>query len=400
MKRLLVLSPWFPFPADNGSRIRIFHLLRELSESFQIRLVAGVQEDSPPDTPHELAALCESIVRVPWIWHDGSSGGLPAAVRALLSPVPRSIRETPNPALSAAISAELAGPIDAVLVCEMGMDAYLPPVPPGIPAILEGAEAPTFDRAGHAAVGTPARPHARLTHAKARRYWRHALPRYAAVTAVSGEEADALRRIVGPNGPKVVVIPNGVDTNAYPPRDWASVIPGRMLYNGALTYGPNRDAVTFFIADILPRIAARIPAAHLVVTGRHTPEAMAGILPNARVLFTGYLPDLRPTLATAAACVVPLQSGGGTRLKILEAWAAGIPVVATQIGAAGLGAATGEQLLLADHPTDFADAALRLLEDSTLAQQIAAKGRQFATERYDWHTIGRTLTALVEAALT
>jgi glycosyltransferase involved in cell wall biosynthesis len=393
MRTLLVLSPWFPYPADNGSRIRIFHLIRELSATFHLRLVTGVQSDSPAETPPELAALCESVVRVPWVWHDGRAGGPLSALRALVSPTPRSILETPNPAIVAAVAAEIARAPDAVLVCELGMDAYLPALPPGLPAFLEGAEISGFDRAFRTASGIRDRVRHGLTRAKGARYWRRAFRRYRAITAASAEEAQALRDVAGLDGPAVVVIPNGADVAAYTPRAAADAVPGRLIYNGALTYGPNRDAVAYFAESILPLIARSVPDAHLIVTGRFSEETLTGILPNPRIQLTGYLTDLRPTLATATVCVVPLRSGGGTRLKIIEAWAAGIPVVSTTVGAAGLeGAEPGEHLLLADEPSAFADAVLSLLRAPDTASRLARNARALAEARYGWPAIGDLLT--------
>jgi polysaccharide biosynthesis protein PslH len=379
---LLVLSTWHPYPPDNGSRLRAWHLLRTLTQRHRVRVIAGRQDDAPTALPEPLAQLCDSVVTVPWQWYTGGTGGL----RSLLDSTPRSIRETPNPSLVAAIEAELARRPDAALVMQLGMDAYVPET--GVPLVLEEAEVSLWAQAKG--------PRARLTQTKARRYWKGRLKRYRALTAVSESEAEAIRDVLGGNHPPVHVVPNGVDTAHYaaPSRP----VPGRLLYNGALTYGPNRDAVRWFVAQILPRILQRHPEVRFVVTGR-VPADCRDLTQNPHVCLTGYLTDIREALSEASVCVVPLLSGGGTRLKVLEAWAAGLPVVSTPIGAAGLpGARPGTELLLAEDADAFADTVCALLDDATRRLALAEAGRALARARYDWSAIGDRLeTVLGEA---
>ena len=394
---LLVLSSWFPHPADNGSRIRAHFLLRELVRAgHRVRLVAGLQSDVAGEKNAGVAALQEmgvgETVTVPWQWYEAQSGSKWAAMRAAISPVPRSVLETPNPALTRAITAQLLQPTDLVLVLETGMDAYLPSqMPPHIPRVLDGAEL-----SGLLPVDGSAK--AKLSGRKSARYQRSRLRRYAALSVVSADEAEAAhKRLPAPNAPRIVVIPNGVDCRAYPPRDANLMQAGRLLYNGSPTYGPNREAALWFVQKILPRVKSHVPEAHFWVTGRYRPEDTALFAPFGNtVCLTGFVPDLRPVLTSAAVCVVPLLKGGGTRLKILEAWAAGVPVVSTSIGAQGLdGAAAGTHFLCADTPEDFAGATLRLLQDEALCRRLSDNARALARDRYDWESIGASLNNLL-----
>jgi polysaccharide biosynthesis protein PslH len=284
---------------------------------------------------------------------------------------------------------------------ELGMDAYLPPVPPSIPILLDQVEVSGVERAYWEANGLPARLRSGLTYGKSRQYWRRRLRRYRGLTAVSEAEADAVRRVlgVGPNAPPVHVLPNGVDVSAYPYRTDRNAEQGCLIYNGGLTYGPNRDAVEWFATEILPKVAIQIPEAHLVVTGRYDLAAVRALTENPRIRLTGFLPDLRPTLERAALCVVPLRAGGGTRLKILEAWAAGIPVVSTTIGAAGLDATEGTHLRLADTPEAFAEAVTDLLRNPVQARTLATNARRYVETRFDWRAIGCQLSEILYDAV-
>jgi hypothetical protein len=325
-----------------------------------------------------------------------------SALAAHLSPTPRSIQDTDNPRLRVALADQLRKPTDVILALELGMAAFLPPATPGVPpAVVDQVEvsgqALAVASAGSAREGL----RHRLTQVKSDRFWRRVLRACCrAVTAVSNEEAEAVRQVIGGDGPPVVVVPNGVDVSSY--RRGASgtaPISGRLLYNGALGYGPNRDAVSWFVREMLPRIANQAPAAHLVVTGRtdDVDEETCSVLhADPRVQMTGFVPDLRPVLDQANLCVIPLRQGGGTRLKILEAFAAGLPVVSTTRGAAGIEAEHGHHLLLADTPEDLAACVVRLLQKPDEAMRLARAARHLVEVRYNWPDIAGLLSQLLE----
>lgn len=375
---LLIVSPWFPYPPDNGSRLRAWHLIERLAQRHEVRLIVGQQDDANGEIPLKIPTTI-----VPWLWHQPGATGKAGALRALLSVTPRSILETPNPAFVEAISHELAKKPDMVLAMELGSDAYLPEQLP-CPVVLDQVELSGIEQAWRQA-RTPRERVARwLTYSKGRNYWRNRLQRYHALTAVSAAEAHAVEAIVGK---PVTVVPNGVATREYLPHEKPEGIPGRLLYSGALSYAPNREAVLWFVEAILPKITESIPEAHLVVTGKT--EAVPEVLrKHPQVLLTGFVPALQPVLAEAQVGVVPLRSGGGTRLKILEAWAAGLPVVSTTLGAAGLeGSRGGEHLLLADTPTSFAELTVALVRNPAQRQELAGNARALAEARYDWDAI-------------
>ncbi|MDX1934290.1 MAG: glycosyltransferase [Capsulimonadales bacterium] len=394
-RHLLCVSPWWPYPADNGSRLRVFHLLRDLRErGFVIRLVAGVQEDVRESVsrgiPSELRAICPVTVPVPWVWYDPARRGPGGRFGGWLTSTPRSIAETRNPAFAEAVHRQLAFPTDAILAMEIGADAYLGTLPPGIPVILDQAEFSGPERAFRSAAGWQERLRRYATYRKGAAYWSKRLARYDLVTAVSEAEAEAVRRVAGPSVP-ILIVPNGTDVAAYPDRPSTERIPGQLIHPGAMTYGPNRDAVHWFAEAILPRIAARVPEAHLVVTGRYGSEDIAGLKDDRRIVLTGYLEDPKPILRRSMAAVIPLRVGGGTRLKILEAFAAQVPVVSTTIGATGLAVESGRHLLVADTEEAFANGVIRVLTDPILSAELAANGRERVSERYDWRISGGVL---------
>jgi glycosyltransferase involved in cell wall biosynthesis len=187
----------------------------------------------------------------------------------------------------------------------------------------------------------------------------------------------------------VEVVPNGVDCEAFQHLPCGrGQVPPLVLYLGNMSWGPNVSAAVFLARQLLPSLRARYPEARLRIVGRSpTPEVVAlGEIPGVEVF--GDVPDIKPHLQQAKVLAVPLDSGGGTRLKILEAFAAGLPVVSTPIGCEGIGVRHREHLIIADR-SDFAGGIGALFDDEELAVRLADRGRTLACERFDWTIVGQ-----------
>jgi polysaccharide biosynthesis protein PslH len=197
--------------------------------------------------------------------------------------------------------------------------------------------------------------------------------------------ADERRLLDDVPGVRTAVIPNAADVEFYQPRHTDPPPDGRtVVFFGALNYVPNVDGVLHFAKDIWPRIAEAHPHARCkFIGGGRLPPALLE-LAGPRIDLTGFVPDLRPHLASASAVVVPLRLGGGTRLKIVEAMAMGKAIVSTKLGAEGIDAVPGRDLLIEDEPAAFADAVMRLLAEPDLAARIGRSARRLAVERYAW----------------
>lgn len=203
--------------------------------------------------------------------------------------------------------------------------------------------------------------------------------------------ADQRRLLEEVPSARTTVIPNAADVDFYKPRAEDPQPDGRTLvFFGLMSYMPNIDGATYFIQDIWPRIAEANPQARCKIIGGSPPPSLLA-LAGPRIEFTGFVPDLRPHLAEAAAVVVPLRIGGGTRLKIVEAMAMRKAIVSTTLGAEGIEAVPGRDLLIADEPATFADAVSRLLTEPYLAARIGNSARQLAEARYAWSSAARAL---------
>jgi len=198
---------------------------------------------------------------------------------------------------------------------------------------------------------------------------------------------------------RTVVIPNAADVDYYQPRPADPAPDGRtVLFFGLLSYMPNVDGVIHFVRDIWPHIAAAHPQARCKIVGGSPPQSLTE-LAGPRIEFTGFVPDLRPHLAEAAAVVVPLRLGGGTRLKIVEAMAMGKAIVSTTLGAEGIEAVPGRDILIEDRPEAFASAVNRLLAEPALGARIGQSARQLAERRYAWSAAAQVLEGFYRQAL-
>lgn len=392
--RVLAVSSWFPNPPDNGSKIRAYHLLRALAGRHDLDVISFFRPGEHTDWPA-----------------DGSLGALRAAVQAksfsprhlrslayLLGSDPRSVRATYNPTLARLVSsAHGEAPYDVLVALQMGVAPYVTQSPAS--RVLDEVELSIFRDQAESRPGRWSRWRKQLTWAKTQSYVCRVVPSFDACTVVSQSERDLLQQVL-PDYHRVVTIPNGVDMRGVE-RLACEPLPDSLVYPGALTYCANLDAVTYFVDEIWPRVRAERPSAHLRVTGRTDGVAPTSLPSGDGITLTGYLVDVRPTVAASWACIVPLRVGGGTRLKILEALALGTPVVATPKGAEGLDVTPEQDILIATDPAEFARQTLRLLGDRQLRERLSESGRRLVAARYDWASIGDKFVELIDqSALT
>jgi glycosyltransferase involved in cell wall biosynthesis len=223
---------------------------------------------------------------------------------------------------------------------------------------------------------------------------RRGCSRAAIAMACSRNDGDALR-CLNPNVP-IFVVPNSVDTDTYDPdvNQISNSTSPVLLFQGSMDWYPNRDAVEFFARSILPFVRAECPDVRFIVAGRNPPRELVSEL-GGSAEFTGTVPDMRPYLSAATVVVVPLRVGGGTRIKILEACAAGRAVVSTTLGAEGLGLKSGKEILLADDPNEFARCVIALLQNSCRRSALGKLARAVVVERYSHLCLKRTLEAAI-----
>jgi polysaccharide biosynthesis protein PslH len=393
---ILFLSRWFPWPADNGSKIRIINLLRCLAQEHTIDIVSFADHAISPEQIANLEQFCRQIKTV--AYHSFQPTRL-KALMGLFSPIPRSILDTNSPEFRIAVQQLTQHQrYDAVIASQIDMAAYALAIPRQYATIriLEEIEITTLYEQQTNAISSFSRARRALMWQKWLHYLNRLLPHFDTYTTVSEPEQ---QRLAGFLNPKIttpgVVIPNGVDLSRY--RDInISPRPDTLIYSGALSFNANFDAVTYFLSDILPIIVLQHPKVSFRITGKTDGIALDKLPLSPHVTFTGYLPDIRPAIAESWLNVVPLRIGGGTRLKILESMASGTPVIATQKGAEGLELVADREIVLANQPEEFASRTIQYLSDPILRNELSRNGKK-AVEKYDWSLVGGKLLQLVES---
>jgi glycosyltransferase involved in cell wall biosynthesis len=230
-----------------------------------------------------------------------------------------------------------------------------------------------------------------------RTFERHACERANLVLACSSVDAEALRQLA-PDA-SIAVVANGVDLDKNQPAGLASdAARNKLVFVGQMGWFPNRDGVEWFLDEVFPLILASRPDTTFVLVGKAdtltVPRPVA-----ARVILTGFVPDLRPFVEEAAVYVVPLRAGSGTRLKVLEAMALGKAIVTTSIGSEGIALHHGDSALYANDARSFADATLQLLDAPAEAQRMGAAARACAEAHYGWEAVGHQLLACYQQVL-
>jgi sugar transferase (PEP-CTERM/EpsH1 system associated) len=397
--RILYVTEKLPWPLDSGGNVRSFHVLRGLAAAHDVVVASGIERAADVDGASALRAQCRDLRTV--MLEPGSPLRDAAVLASVaLSRTPFLVARRHSAALRSLVRQVLReqGPFDAVHFNHLDACLYAGEVPRGVRKVLDAHNVVTNQ------VGSTLRSERRLAR---RLVLARDLPRLAAwerdaagamdaCLVCSEVDRDALRALgVARDG---WVVPNGVDTAYFhrgaAPADIAPDASPQLVFVGTLDYDPCEQGVWHFCREILPRVRREVPGCTFAVVGRN-PSARLRRLADAEpaVRLLGRVDDVRPTLHASAVAVVPLLAGSGTRLKILEAMAAGVPVVSTSIGAEGIALAPGLDALVADEPAAFAAAVLSLLRDPAGRALLAERGRRLVEGSYSWSAVHARLGA-------
>jgi polysaccharide biosynthesis protein PslH len=388
---LLVLTPYIPYPPSFGGSVRIYHLIRQLSCRHQVHLLSFREEVGAGD-PQGLEPFCRTITLIPRRVGDKRL----QQMASLLSPRSFQWRFHYSRPMQAALDRLVKEKvIDSILVEFSQMAGFR--FPAGVPVVLDehNVEFDLLERMAARESGTFRRLFNRIEATKFRREELTAA-KHAALTLVTSDRDGELLASLCP-GLKTAVITNGVDCDHFTrpegPRKAHTAV-----FVGATHYFPNEDGVLFFLREIHEEIRKAWPTFKFTVVGGNPPPSITGYRSDS-VEVTGFVKDVRPFMWAASLFVVPLRMGGGTRFKIVEAMAAGVPVVSTRLGAEGIPVGDGRELLLADDPEAFAGAVGRIFSDPALAQSLNRAGLAFVRRHFDWSVIGDKLDAALKMAV-
>ena len=403
--KLLFVSLDFPVPANNGHRMRNWALLRALAaEGHEITLLTFTQSGDAGCDHDLIYEICQAVEVLPLDYGNVSAArDHVGRLLAVPFPAPYTVRRFRSALMTERIELLLnRNRFDAVL-CETCYPLINFPVHLPIPLILDNhnVEHKLIERYRAQERNIGKKVYASLECRKLRKWEQRAWSRADFVLTCSADDQTTVQRLC--SGAGTAVVPNVIDVDNYPlPASDSETNPRApsLLYAGGMDWFPNRDAVEYFIIQILPELRLQCPGLQFVVAGRGpSDEFRRRFAQYPDVRFTGTLPDLRPEIAQATVCIVPLRIGSGTRLKILEAAAMQKPIVSTRVGAQGLEFENEKEILLADDPLDFARAAVRLLQDCGLRQQLGRAARLCVEQRYSLAVLRTRVRQALEQVL-
>jgi glycosyltransferase involved in cell wall biosynthesis len=390
------------YPATSGKRLRTLHLMLRLARRHRITYLCRCQAGSA-EAGRTREYLGDHGIDTVLVDHPvpRKSGPLFYARLAanLLSPLPYSVASHTGPLLRRALRAFAADNVVDLWQFEWTALADALGNQPEVPRLVvaHNVDSLIWRRYFEAETRPLRRWYFKQQWLKYDRFERRVFGDVSRVVTVSAEDAAIVRDRFGV--PRVEVVDNGIDRGYFEGVSGRRE-PGCILFLGALDYRPNADAVALMLDRIFPAVRARVPSARLCVVGRNpAPALVERVRGVAGAELHADVADVRPFLATSALMAVPLRVGGGSRLKILEALACGLPVVSTRVGAEGLCLEPGRDLVLVEGVDDMAGALVEGLQAPQRLQGMAEHGRRLVLERYDWDVLADRLEQVWETCV-
>lgn len=393
--KILFLTQIFPYPPVCGGTIRSYNLLRHLGPRHDVTLVSFVRKEPTAEQMQALDSLCSDVRVIPI--RRSTVANLKFAAKSLVSRIPFIVARDEVAAMQKTVDGLMkSGRFDLVYVDHLQMAQYVANWR-GCPKVLDehNVEWKIIERIGKNEPLSLKRIFAEIEWRKLRKWELKACEEFDIVFTVTENDRQTLASEHG-DLDNLVCLPIGVDFNRFPrvelrrdARDIVSI--------GTMSWPPNIDATLYFAREIYPLVRARAQGVRFVITGSNPPESVRSLpSDDESIAVTGFVEDIASVASHAAVFVVPLRSGSGLRVKILNALAMGLPVVSTSVGCEGIGAEHGRHLLIADGEEEFADAVVRLLSDFDLRKRLAEEGRAFVEANYSWDNICLRLDETLE----
>ena len=401
--RLLYFAAHQAWPLTSGNRLRDYHQARELAKRGSVTFVEMYHPGEGPSTVPTDSGF-EEVVSL-----RKGAGYTPGKIaRGMTGSTPLTALNYFDPEAEAQLAKLLArSQFSTVQMEGVHLSEYLPVIQRAVhrSAILvdwHNIESELMRRYSENEPLWPKRIVARRTAALLERTEAMLLDQCGAHTVASDRERNQL--LARNPSANVHVVPNGIDTAYFSPEELADIqgntsaptMKRCILFVGSMDYHANADAAIWFAREMWPAIAQKHPELEFLIVGRNPPPTVRE-LASSRVRVTGTVPDVRPFYGRAAAAVVPLRVGSGTRLKILEAMAAGVPVVSTQLGAEGIDGKHDIHLLLAEGGADFVAAVDRVVASPEVFFRLTKAARDLVIRLYDWHRVGEELSRIHES---
>lgn len=395
--KILLLTPYFPYPFNDGGKIRVYHLMVNLATRHEVTVLCT---DPESDTQKEnLAAIKKhgiNIETVPAANSQKRENKRFFQLLSLASFKPYQYKKYYSPAMQKLLNTQLEHGNYDLLMAEFSQMGYYQ-LRTNIPRYIDQHNVEyeimkrTFEAEKHSLRKL-------LAYSEYKKFYRHEIAncnKFTACLTTSQRDADIMQSRSADL--QCHVIPNGVDSEFFR-RGSEQADPNLILFTGTIHYYPNTEGVLWFHKTTWPLIKAKNPQAKFCIAGRRPPDEVKRLAEiDDSIVVTGAVDDMRDYYNKAAVVVVPLRVGGGTRLKILEAMAMEKAIVSTSIGAEGIDHTNGENILLTDTPEEFCDAVVSVMSDAAVRGKLEQGGRALVEEKYDWQAVSSTLSDIFEA---
>jgi len=399
--RILWLKSELLHPVDKGGKIRTYYMLKELKKNHHVTYLTLDDGDAAPDAAELASEYCHDLVTIPFRAREKFTTGFFVELAAnLLSPLPYPMAKYRSEAMREAIAAQFRRQRYDVLVCDfLTPSINMPAVVPCATVLFQhNVEAMIWKRHYQVQKHPVKRAYLYEQWRKEVRYEKATCRQFDQVVAVSEDDAEVMRAEYGIE--TVASVATGVDTDYFRPSGAERVEPRSLVFTGSMDWLPNDDAIRYFTSEILPRIRRSVPDVKLTVVGRNPLPGLVELAErDPSIVVTGRVDDVRPYMERAAAYVIPLRIGGGTRLKVYEAMAMEKAIISTSIGAEGLPVRHGSDILLADSPDTFADSVVDALTDPTLSGRLGQNAARLVRERFGWSGVADEFAGLCEQAI-
>jgi glycosyltransferase involved in cell wall biosynthesis len=395
--RILYIATMYPLPVNNGVKMRVWSLLCAIANAgHEITLATFAEPGEPEGTKQELSKVCQdSDIVVRRMESLSGSTNYLARLSSVLSRTPFALERFRSGDMRSCLERRLRdGAFDVVLCDNIYATVNLPPT--SLPLLMNShnVEHLILQRYVEQESNPLKALYARLEAGKLRRFEAVTYRRALLVMVCSRLDAELIEQLCP--GLRTIVAPNVVDVHDY--EITGEEDPLTIVYQGGMDWFPNRDALEYFVRAIFPLVQRKIPGVRLIAAGRNpTPEFRSRFADVPALEFTGTLPDLRPAIAKAAVCVVPLRIGSGTRLKILEGGAMKKAMVSTTIGVEGLDFVPGREILIADDPAAFAGNVVELLCDPARRKAMGEAAHNRVLQDYDVTALERSIAGAFQS---
>ena len=394
--RMLWLKTELLHPVDKGGKIRTYNMLKQMKREHHVTYLTLDDGTASAADRARSVEYCDELICVPHRLREKFTPGFYIELlQNLVSSRPYAIKKYESAAMSDKISElERRNAFD-LLVCDFLAPAANVPRALTTPTVLfqHNVEAMIWKRHYEVQTSPVRKAYLYGEWRKMLRFEEEMCRRFDCVIAVSAEDRDQIKREYGAE--TVFDVPTGVDTEFFRSSGALEPAPHSIVFTGSMDWLPNEDAISYFMREVMPLIKKKLPDTKLTVVGRNPPVALIALSKeDPSLVVTGRVDDVRPYIERAAAYIVPLRIGGGTRLKIFEAMAMEKAVVSTTVGAEGLPLKDGVELLLADEPQTFADAVVKVLSDSSFAFELGQRAASAVRHNHQWEQVSESFVSL------